>query len=186
GSQPLEEPYLAASVWHLFRKRILWLLALFAAHAYTGNVLKYYEGEMAAVVALGFFIPLLIGSGGNTGSQVVTTLVRAIAIGEVQMRDIFRVFTRELVVGSLLAGSIGVAAFVRAWTLGVGPGVAEVVALTAFCIVAWSAVVASVLPLVLKRVGLDPAVASGPFIATFVDGTGLIIYFSIAKVVLGL
>jgi magnesium transporter len=186
GSQPLEEPYLTASVWHLFRKRILWLLALFAAHAYTGNVLKYYEGEMAAVVALGFFIPLLIGSGGNTGSQVVTTLVRAIAVGEVQMRDIFRVFTRELVVGSLLAGAIGVAAFLRAWTLGVGPGIAEVVALTAFCIVAWSAVVASVLPLVLKRVGLDPAVASGPFIATVVDGTGLIIYFSVAKVVLGL
>ncbi len=186
GSQPLEEPYLTASVWHLFRKRILWLLVLFAAHAYTGNVLKFYETEMATVVALGFFIPLLIGSGGNTGSQVVTTLVRAIAVGEVQMRDIFRVFTRELVVGSLLAGAIGVAAFVRAWTLGVGPGIAEVVALTAFCIVAWSAVVASVLPLVLKRVGLDPAVASGPFIATVVDGTGLIIYFSIAKVVLGL
>ncbi len=186
GSQPLEEPYLSASLWHLFRKRILWLLVLFAAHAYTGNVLKFYEGEMAMVVALGFFIPLLIGSGGNTGSQVVTTLVRAIAVGEVQMRDLFRVFTRELVVGSMLAAVIGVAAFVRAWTLGVGPGIAEVVALTAFCIVAWSAIVASVLPLVLKRFGLDPAVASGPFIATIVDGTGLVIYFSIAKVVLDL
>lgn len=186
GSQPLEEPYLSASLWHLFRKRILWLLVLFAAHAYTGNVLQYYQGEVAAVVALVVFIPLLIGTGGNTGSQVVTTLVRAIAVGEVQMRDIFRVFSRELMVGSMLALAMGVVAFIRAWTLGVGPGIAEVVALTAFCIVAWSAIVASVLPLVLKRVGLDPAVASGPFIATIVDGTGLIIYFSIAKVVLGL
>ena len=186
GSQPLEEPYLSASLWHLFRKRILWLLVLFAAHAYTGNVLQYYQGEVATVVALSFFIPLLIGTGGNTGSQVVTTLVRAIAIGEVQIRDIFRVFTRELMVGSMLAAAIGVAAYLRAWTLGVGPGVAEVVALTAFCIVAWSALVASVLPIVLTRLRLDPAVASGPFIATIVDGTGLIIYFSIAKVVLSL
>jgi magnesium transporter len=186
GSQPLEEPYLSASLWHLFRKRILWLLVLFAAHAYTGNVLQYYQGEVAAVVALVMFIPLLIGTGGNTGSQVVTTLVRAIAVGEVQMRDIFRVFSRELMVGSMLALAMGIVAFVRALTLGVGPGIAEVVALTAFCIVTWSAIVASVLPLVLKRVGLDPAVASGPFIATIVDGTGLVIYFSVAKVVLGL
>ncbi|MBM4435080.1 MAG: magnesium transporter [Chloroflexi bacterium] len=186
GSQPLEEPYLTASLWHLFRKRILWLLVLFAAHAYTGNVLQHYQGEVAVVVALVVFIPLLIGTGGNTGSQVVTTLVRAIAVGEVQMRDIFRVFTRELVVGSMLALAMGIVAFVRALTLGVGPGIAEVVALTAFCIVTWSALVASVLPLLLKRVGLDPAVASGPFIATVVDGTGLVIYFSIAKVLLGI
>ena len=186
GSQPLEEPYLTASVWHLFRKRILWLLVLFAAHAYTGNVLQFYEVEVATAVALVIFIPLLIGTGGNTGSQVVTTLVRAIAVGEVEMRDLFRVFARELVVGSLLALAMGVVAFVRALTLGVGPGIAEVVALTAFCIVTWSALVASVIPLVLKRVGLDPAVASGPFIATIVDGTGLIIYFTIAKVVLGI
>lgn len=186
GSQPLEEPYLTASLWHLFRKRILWLLVLFAAHAYTGNVLRFYEGEIAAVVSLAVFIPMLIGTGGNTGSQVVTTLVRALAIGEVRLRDIFRVFTRELVVGSMLALAMGVAAYLRAFTLGVGPGMAEVVALTAFCIVAWSAVVASVLPLVLLRFRLDPAVASGPFIATIVDGTGLVIYFSIAKVVLGL
>jgi magnesium transporter len=186
GSQPLEEPYLTASLWHLFRKRILWLLVLFAAHAYTGNVLRFYEGEVAKVVALTFFIPLLIGTGGNTGSQVVTTLVRALAVGEVTLRDIFRVFTRELVVGSMLAVAMGSAAYVRALTLGVGPGMGEVVALTAFCIVVWAALVASVIPLVLARLRLDPAVASGPFIATIVDGTGLVIYFTIAKVVLGL
>lgn len=186
GSQPLEEPYLTASLWHLFRKRILWLLVLFAAATYTGNVLQYYEGELASVVALSFFIPLLIGTGGNTGTQVVSTLVRALAVGEVALRDIFRVFTRELAVGAMLGSAMGAAAFIRAWVLGVGPGLAEVVALTAFCVVVWAAFVASVLPLILARLRLDPAVASGPFIATIVDGTGLVIYFTIAKFVLGL
>lgn len=186
GSQPLEEPYLTASLWHLFRKRVIWLLVLFVGSGFTGTVLRIYEGELAQVVSLAFFIPLLIGTGGNTGSQVVTTLVRAIAVGEVRMRDIVRVFARELVVGSMLAAVMAVAAYVRAVTLGVGPGLGEVVALTAFCIVAWAAVVASVLPLILKSLRLDPAVASGPFIATLVDGTGLVIYFSIAKVVLSL
>jgi magnesium transporter len=186
GSQPLEEPYLTASLWHLFRKRILWLLALFAAEAYTGNVLRYYESELASVVALTFFIPLLIGTGGNTGTQIVSTLVRALAVGEVTARDIFRVFTRELMVGSMLAVAMAAAAYVRAFILGVGPGIAEVIALTAFCVVVWAAVVASVLPIILQRLRLDPAVASGPFIATLVDGTGLVIYFTVAKVVLRL
>ena len=186
GSQPLEEPYLTASLFHLFRKRILWLLVLFAAEAYTGNVLRFFEGEVAKVVALTFFIPLLIGTGGNTGTQVVTTLVRALAVGEVGLRDIFKVFTRELAVGFMLAVAMGTAAYIRSWILGVGPGVGEVVALTAFCVVVWSAVVASVLPLLLHRLHLDPAVASGPFIATIVDGTGLVIYFTIAKFVLNL
>jgi magnesium transporter len=186
GSQPLEEPYLTATVWHLFRKRILWLLALFAAEAYTGNVLRFYEGELARVVALSFFIPLLIGTGGNTGTQVVTTLVRALAVGEVGLRDIFRVFVRELEVGLVLATAMAAAAYLRAYILGVGPGIGEVVALTAFCVVVWAAVVASVLPLILARLRLDPAVVSGPLIATLVDGTGLVIYFTIAKFVLGL
>ena len=186
GSQPLEEPYLTASLFLLFRKRIVWLLVLFAAEAYTGNVLRFFEGEVAKVVALSFFIPLLIGTGGNTGTQVVTTIVRALAVGEVGLRDIFKVFVRELGVGLMLALAMGTAAYARAFILGVGPGIGEVVALTAFCVVVWSAVVASVLPLILHRVKLDPAVASGPFIATIVDGTGLVIYFTIAKFVLNI
>jgi len=186
GSQPLEEPYLSASPWHLFRKRILWLLVLFIGGAYTSTVLRNYEGELAQVVALTFFIPLLIGTGGNTGTQVVSTLVRAIAVGEVTVRDVARVFMRELVVGGMLATAIAVVAFARAWLLGVGPGIAEVVAITAFFIVVWAALVASVLPIVLTRLRLDPAVVSGPLIATVVDGTGLVIYFTIAKFVLGL
>lgn len=186
GSQPLEEPYLSASLGHLFRKRILWLLVLFVASGYTATVLQHFQGELSEVVALAFFIPLLIGTGGNTGSQVVTTLVRAIAVGEVRMRDILRVFWREVVVGTMLGGVIALAAYGRAWSLGVGVELGNVVALTAFVVVIWAAVVAAVLPLVLTRLRVDPAVASGPLIATLVDGTGLIIYFSIAGVVLGL
>jgi magnesium transporter len=185
GSQPLEQPYLSASVWHLFRKRILWLLALFVAEAYTGSVLRYYEAELSAVVALAFFIPLLIGTGGNTGSQTVTMLVRAMALGEVRLRDIGRVITREVTVALLLGVAMGVAGYVRAWTLGV-PELGEVVAITALCIVVWAAFVAAMLPLALRQLRVDPAVVSAPLITTLVDGTGLIIYFTVAKVVLKL
>jgi magnesium transporter len=186
GSQPLEEPYLAASVWHLFRKRIVWLLVLFVASAYTGNVLQAYEDELLEVVALAFFIPLLIGTGGNTGSQTVTMLVRAMALDEVRLRDIGRVVFREVTVGLLLGTVMAVATYVRAWTLGVGPELGPVVAVTAIAVVLWAAVVAAVLPLLLRRLGLDPAVASAPFITTLVDGTGLIIYFTLARNMLGL
>lgn len=185
GQQPLEQPYLSASVWHLFRKRILWLLALFVAEAYTGSVLRYYEAELSAVVALAFFIPLLIGTGGNTGSQTVTMLVRAMALGEVRLRDVGRVITREVTVGLLLGVAMGVASYLRAWTLGV-PELGEVVAITATCIVVWAAFVAAMLPLVLKQLRVDPAVVSAPLITTLVDGTGLVIYFTVAKVVLRL
>jgi magnesium transporter len=185
GSQPLEQSYLSASVWHLFRKRILWLLALFVAEAYTGSVLRYYEAELSAVVALSFFIPLLIGTGGNTGSQTVTMLVRAMALGEVQLRDIGRVITREVAVAMLLGVAMGVAGYLRAWTLGV-PELGEVVAITAMFIVVWAAFVAAILPLALRQLRVDPAVVSAPLITTLVDGTGLVIYFTVAKVVLKL
>ena len=186
GAQPLEEPYLSASLGHLFRKRILWLLVLFIGGAYTGTVLQAYQDEVAKVVALTFFIPLLIGTGGNTGSQIVSTLVRAIALGEVTLRDVVRVFSREVAVGAMLGVAMAAAAYVRAWTLGLGVDLGPVVAVTAFAIVVWAAFVAAVLPLILHRLRLDPAVVSGPLIATLVDGTGLIIYFTIAKFVLGL
>lgn len=186
GSQPLEAPYLTASLWHLFRKRVLWLLVLFVASAYTATVLQAFEAELTEVVALTFFIPLLIGTGGNTGTQVVAMLVRAIALDEVRMRDIVRVFLREAAVGAMLGSVMAAAVLLRAATLGVGPGLGEVAALTAFAVVMWAALVAAVLPLVLARLRLDPAVASGPLITTIVDGTGLLMYFTIAKAVLGI
>ncbi|MEC2457141.1 magnesium transporter, partial [Bacillus cereus] len=151
-----------------------------------GSVLRHYEETLTHVVARAFFSPLLIGTGGNTGTQVVTTLVRAVALNEVKFKDIFRVMKKEALVGLLLGLTLAVAALIRAYTLGVGTEVAQVVAITGLFIVIWSSIVSSVLPLILNKLKLDPAVISGPFITTLVDGTGLILYFTIAKMLLGL
>ena len=186
GSEPLEEPYFGTTVWQLFRKRIGWLLLLFVAAAYTGTVLQFFESTLTELVALAFFIPLLIGTGGNTGSQTVAILVRAIAVGEVQFHDALRVLQREGAVALLLGLVMGVAAFVRAVTLEQEPVIGLVVGASAFVIVLWAALVAALLPLLLKRLGLDPAVVSTPLITTIVDGTGLFIYFSIARLLLDL
>jgi magnesium transporter len=186
GSQPLEEPYLRASIGHLFRKRIIWLLLLFVAEAYTGNVLRHFEETMSEMIALAFFIPLLIGTGGNTGSQTVTMLVSALRVGEVKFDDLMRVLRRELIVGLMLGAAMGAATYIRAWTLGVGLEVGPVVAMAALAIVVWAAAVAAVLPLILHRLRIDPAVVSAPLITTLVDGTGLLIYFTLARLMLHL
>jgi magnesium transporter len=149
-------------------------------------VLRHFEHTLRQVVALTFFIPLLIGTGGNTGSQTTTTVIRAMAVGEIQLRDLFRVWLKELSTALLLAGVMGVAALIRAWTLGVSEGVMYTVAASAAAIVLWSATVAAILPLTLRRLRIDPAVVSAPLITTLVDGTGLIIYFEIARRVLNL
>ncbi|GAB3559282.1 magnesium transporter [Spelaeicoccus albus] len=184
GSTPLEVPYLRASPLLLWRKRIVWLLALFVAEAYTGSVLRNFEAELDQVVALSFFIPLLIGTGGNTGTQITTTIVRALAVGEVRMRDMGRILGKEISAAGLIAIAMAVAAWIRAWTLGVGPEVGVVVTVTIAAIVVWSAVIATVLPPILRKIRLDPAVVSAPMIATVVDGTGLVIYFEVARLVL--
>lgn len=184
GSAPLEVPYLQASPWLLWRKRIVWLLVLFAAEAYTGTVLRAFEEEMEAVVALAFFIPLLIGTGGNTGTQITTTLVRAMGTGQIRFRDVPAIVTKEMSTGALIAIAMASAAMVRSWTLGVGPQVTLTVCLTVAAIVLWASLVSSVLPLALKKVKVDPAVVSAPMIATIVDGTGLMIYFWIAHLTL--
>jgi magnesium transporter len=186
GSEALDETYPRSGIVDLTKKRIRWLLLLFVAEAYTGTVLRAFENELQAVVALTFFIPLLIGTGGNTGTQITTTLTRALAVGDIRPRDVLFVLRKEWGVAGLLALVMAAASFIRAWTLGVEPRVGTVVAVTAACIVLWAATVASVLPLVLRRLRLDPAVVSGPFITTIVDGTGLIIYFEIARYLLQL
>ncbi|MCB0929461.1 MAG: magnesium transporter [Mycolicibacterium insubricum] len=184
GSSPLDVPYLRASPLLLWRKRIVWLLLLFVAEAYTGTVLRAFEDEMEAVVALAFFIPLLIGTGGNTGTQITTTLVRAMATGQVRLRDVPAVLAKELSTGSMVALTMALAAVVRAWTLGVGPEITLTVALTVAAIVMWSSLISSILPPLLKKIRVDPALVSAPLIATIVDGTGLIIYFMIAHATL--
>jgi magnesium transporter len=186
GSQPLNQPYRLSTVPLLVRKRVVWLLVLFLAEAYTGMVLRGFGDELGAVVALGFFIPLLIGTGGNIGSQTVTLIVRAMAIGEVTLRDVGWIVFKELRVGVIMGAVMGVVGFGQALFLGVSTDIGLVVAVTVLAISAWSATVAAALPLVLRRLGVDPAVVSAPFISTLVDGTGLIIYFEIARFVLRL
>ncbi|WHX51315.1 magnesium transporter [Paenibacillus woosongensis] len=186
GSQPLQGTYFKSSVFHLYRKRIIWLLILFVAEAYTGTVLRHFEDTLTEVISLAFFIPLLIGTGGNTGTQTVSTLVRALAVGEVHFRDLFRVIRKELVTGIMTGSTIFIIAYLRAWMLGVEMNVGLVVGLTAMIIVLWASFVAAILPLVLHKLKADPAVISGPFITTLVDGTGLIIYFTVARILLNL
>ena len=186
GSQPLEVPYRFATVPILFRRRVWWLLLLFAAEAYTGTVMRHFEDELAQVVALAFFVPLLIGTGGNIGSQVTTTLVRAIAVGEISLRDARWILAKEVVTGIALGLVMAVAAFGRSHLLHVGNDVALVIAITIMAICVWAASVAAVLPLIIDRFKIDPAVVSAPLITTLVDGTGLVIYFTIAKYMLNL
>ncbi|MCS6800527.1 MAG: magnesium transporter [Chloroflexota bacterium] len=186
GSQPLEEPYLRASILHLVRKRLPWLLILFVGGAYTGTVIAAFEETISQVVALTFFIPMLIGTGGNAGSQIVTTLVRALGMGEVNLGHLGRVLWREVRVAALLGTAMGIATYIRAWTLGVGVEIGPVVALSTVTIVLWAAIVSSLLPLLISRTRIDPAVVSTPFITTLVDGTGLLIYFVIASRLLGI
>jgi magnesium transporter len=181
GSQPLDVPYLRAGPLTLARKRVVWLLLLFVAEAYTGTVLRHFEDELQRAVALAFFIPLLIGTAGNTGSQTVTTVIRAMAVGEVEMSDLFRVWRKEIMTGAILGTVMALATTVRAWTLGVGADIGLTVAVTAGVVVLWSATVAAVLPLLLRRLNVDPAVVSAPLITTVVDGTGLFLYFEIAR-----
>lgn len=186
GSQPLTEPYFKTSIWSLFSKRIIWLLILFIGGAYTANVLENYQAEVNQVIVLSFFIPLLIGTGGNTGSQIVSTLVRALGVGEVKFKDIFRVMKKELATGLLLGSALGFVAYLRAILMDVEFHIGWVVGISALLIVLWATIVSAVLPLVLHRLNVDPAVVSGPLITTLVDGTGLIIYFSMAKIILNI
>ena len=183
---PLEKPYLEISPWTLWKKRSVWLLLLFVAEAYTSSVLQHFEEALESAIALAFFIPLLIGTGGNSGTQITSTLVRSMALGEVRLRDMGRVIRKEVSTSLLIALTLGLAGCLRAWMMGIGMEITLIVSLTLVCITLWSAVVSSVIPLTLKRLGIDPAVVSAPFIATLIDGTGLIIYFKIAQYFLGL
>lgn len=186
GSEPLDQPYFAASVLQMVRKRVAWLLLLFVAATLTGTVLRFFEDELETVIALSIFIPLVTGTGGNTGSQTVTTVIRALALGEVKLNDLVRVWKREVMVGLILGLLLGVVGFIRAITWHTGLDIALVVALTLPFVVIWSNSVATVVPLVAERLKIDPTVVSAPMITTIVDATGLSIYFLIAKWMLGI
>lgn len=181
-----EMPYLASTVLATVRQRFGWLLLLFVAETATGTVLRHFEDEMARVVALSFFVPLLIGTGGNAGAQTVTTITRALALGEVQFHDLTRVLWREVRTGFILGIALATVGFARALLWRTGPDLALVVGLSMVVIIVWAVTVGSVLPILFRRIGLDPAVMSAPFITTLVDATGLFFYFTIATAILRL
>jgi len=186
GTQPLDRPYLDSSVLTVARKRVGWLLLLFVTETLTGSVLRHFEAEMAAVVSLAFFIPLLIGTGGNAGSQTTSTIIRALAVEDLDKRGLLRPLMHELSVGLLLGLVMGIVAYGRALLWGTGQPVALTVAVSIFAIVVWANVLGSLLPIIASRLRIDPTVVSGPAMSTLVDATGLFIYFTIAGLILAL
>ncbi|NOZ06558.1 MAG: magnesium transporter [Chloroflexi bacterium] len=186
GSQPLDRSYFSVSVTEIGRKRIGWLLLLFITDTLTGTVLRFFQADLSKVVALMFFVPLLIGTGGNAGSQTTTTIIRALAVGEVRMRDALRVLSHEFGVGLLLGLGMATVAFIRAVTWGTGLPVALAVSFSILAIILWATSLGSLLPLLATRLGIDPTVISGPAMSTLVDATGLFIYLSIARFILGM
>ncbi len=186
GGVTINQPYFTVSIPTVIRKRIGWLLLLFLAETFTGTVLRVFEEELAKVVALSFFIPLLIGTGGNTGAQTVSTLIRGLALGEVKIQDIWRVIFRELTSGVLIGVLLGMVAFGRSLLWGSTTQLSMTVALTIVAICTWANTIGALIPLLAYKLKIDPAVVSAPLITTLVDATGLAIYMLIAKVILGL
>jgi magnesium transporter len=192
GVEALDEPYLQISALKMLKKRAGWLIILFLSEMLTATAMSFFEDEISKAVVLALFVPLIISSGGNSGSQATTLIIRAMALGEVKLRDWWRVMNREFKSGFLLGLILGSIGFLRilVWSLFstiYGPHWI-LIALTVGCslvgIVLWGSLAGSMLPFILKKAGLDPATASAPFVATLVDVTGLIIYFSVALIFL--
>jgi magnesium transporter len=178
--QPLEAPYFQAGFWSIARKRAVWLVLLFVAELLTATAMARYETTLASTLALVFFVPLIISSGGNSGSQSATLITRALAVGDVELRHALRVLTREGLQGLALGAFLGAFGFARVVIGGESASVALVVGLTLLAVVVTGTLVGATLPLVFTRLGFDPAIASSPFVASFVDVAGIVIYFSIA------
>ena len=181
----MDKPYFDNPILRVVRKRIGWLLLLFVAGTLTSAVIHRFESVLAEAVALALFIPLLIGTGGNAGAQTVMTVIRSLALGEVGVRHAWRVVAREATTGMLLGLLVAPIALIQALFWRVPLPYAITVSTTMFAICVWSTTVGSLIPILAQRVGVDPAVLSAPLITTLVDATGLIIYFTIAKLILG-
>jgi magnesium transporter len=193
GTQALEEPYLEMPLFSLFRKRVGWLVVLFLGELLTASAMKYFEAEIGRALVLVLFIPLIISSGGNSGSQASTLIIQAMAVGEITIKDWWRVLRREILSGLLLGSVLGLIGFLRIFVWhAISPElygihwtrVGVTVSTTLLGVVLWGTLCGSMLPMVLKRLGADPAVSSAPFVATLVDVTGLVIYFSVALMIL--
>ena len=186
GAVPLEKPYLLTSTWEVTRSRVGWLLLLFVSGMFTTNVLEHFAGTLQKMVALSFFIPLLLGTGGNAGSQTTATIIRALGVGEIEKKDVLKVLWHEVRVGLLMGVCIAIVGFLRAWLFQSGDvSLGLTVGLAIGAIVFWSTSVGSLLPLFASLVGADPALVSGPLMSTLVDATGLFIYLTVAQYMLG-
>jgi magnesium transporter len=179
-----DKPYWSQRIPEIVRSRFFWLLGLFAAETLTGTVLRAFHTELAAVITLSYFIPLIIGTGGNAGSQTVTSVIRALALHEVRRRDVLRVLWREVRTSLALGLLLGLVAFVRVELWGVGTPIALIVAVTILAVCLWANIVGSLIPIAADTLGIDPTVMSAPLIATLVDATGLLIYLSVAGLIL--
>ena len=198
GMEALEEPYMRIPLWRMVRKRAGWLIILFLGEMLTATAMANYQEELAKALVLALFLPLIVSSGGNSGSQASTLMIRAMALGEVTLRDWWRVMGREIQAGLALGAILGAIGVLRvgAWAI-IGeqylhrqpygahwPLVAITVGIALVGVVLWGTLSGSMLPFLLRRIGADPATSSAPFVATLVDVTGLIIYFSIALVIM--
>ena len=184
--QPLEDPYFVSSFWEVARKRVVWLVVLFIGEMFTSTALHSYEQTLSQALFLTAFIPLIISSGGNSGSQSASLITRALAVGDVEMGDALRVLWRELGQGLVLGLCLGIIGLARAALTGNGMTFPFVVGVSLILVVIVGTVMGSMLPLLLRRVGFDPAVASAPFVSSLVDVTGIIVYFTVARTLLGL
>jgi magnesium transporter len=180
----LDKPYFDNPIFRVVRKRIGWLMFLFVAGTLTSKVLHSFSLELETVVALTFFVPLLIGTGGNAGAQTVMTVIRSLSLGEIGVKHAWRVVLREALTGFMIGGLIGVVAFAQAYWITQDLRLAVTIAVTVCTICVWSTAVGAIIPIAAHRVGVDPTVLSAPLISTLVDATGLLIYMSIAKLIL--
>ena len=192
GVEALTKPYLDSPLMEMVRKRAVWLMVLFLGEMLTASAMGYFQVEISKAVVLALFIPLIISSGGNSGSQAASLVIRALALNEVRFEDWWIVFRREILVGLILGGALGLVGCLRIiiwsafsstygdhWFL-----LAVTVYLSLVFVVAWGTLIGALFPLILKRLGADPATSSAPFVATFIDVTGIVIYFNIALLLL--
>ncbi|MEJ7673798.1 MAG: magnesium transporter [Chitinophagaceae bacterium] len=192
GTEALEQPYLEMPLFQLYKKRIIWLFILFIGGLMTISAMHYFEDMIAKVTMLASFIPIIIASGGNSGSQAATLIIQAMALGEISLKDWWRIVRREIISGLLLGSTLALLgiATILIWHFFSDVfgeyylSIALTIGLSIMGVVLWGTLIGSMLPLILKRLGADPAASSTPFVATLVDVTGLIIYFSVAVIVL--
>ena len=192
GMEALDTPYMRTTMFDMVKKRAGWLSALFLGEMLTASAMGHYENQIAQAVVLALFVPLIISSGGNSGSQATTLIIRAMALGEVGLRDWWRIMRREILAGlalGIILATIGMAR-ILAWQWAFGTyglhywQVASIVSLSLVGVVTWGTMMGSMLPIVIRRIGFDPASASAPFVATLVDVSGLMIYFNVARMLM--